>query len=47
MWNTGDEKDIEIPANARKAEIVEILEKSVSKNSSGRRQLPKIPSSDD
>ncbi|MFX1569408.1 MAG: hypothetical protein ACFFCV_13685 [Promethearchaeota archaeon] len=42
-----DEKKIELPANARKAEIVEILENSEKKKPSSRRQLPKIPSSDD
>ncbi len=42
-----EEKNIELPANARKAEIIEILENSTSKKSNSRRQLPKIPSSDD
>ena len=42
-----DEKKIDLPANARKAEIIEILEKSEEKKPSSRRQLPKIPSSDD
>jgi hypothetical protein len=39
---------IDLPTNVRKAEIVEILEKSDEKKlGSGRRQLPKIPSKDD
>ena len=42
-----EDKKIELPTNARKAEIVEILEKSTKNNPSGRRQLPKIPSMDD
>jgi len=42
-----EEKKIELPTSARKAEIIEILEKSKENNSSGKRQLPKINSSDD
>ena len=42
-----EEKKIDLPANARKSEIIEILEKSKEKKPSGRKQLPKIPSSDD
>ncbi len=42
-----EEKKIDLPANVRKAEIIEILDKSKEKTPSGRRQLPKIPSSDD
>ncbi|MFX1302232.1 MAG: hypothetical protein ACFE9X_02620 [Promethearchaeota archaeon] len=38
------EKKIDLPTNARKAEIIGILEKSKEKNPSNRRQLPKIPS---
>ncbi|MFX0137045.1 MAG: hypothetical protein ACFFDN_25630 [Candidatus Hodarchaeota archaeon] len=41
------EKKIDLPTNARKAEIIEILEKSKKKNPNNRRQLPKIPSQDD
>ena len=41
------EKKIDLPTNARKAEIIEILEKSKEKNPNSRRQLPKIPSKDD
>lgn len=40
-------KKIDLPANARKSEIIEILEKSKEKKPSNRRQLPKIPSGDD
>lgn len=39
-----EDKKLDIPTNARKADIIEILEKS---NPSGRRPLPKIPSMDD
>ncbi len=39
------EKKIDLPTSAKKAEIIEILEKSKEKKS--RRQLPKIPSNDD
>ncbi len=42
-----EEKKIDLPVNARKAEIIEILEKSKEKTPSGRRQLPKIPSNDE
>ncbi|MFX1278912.1 MAG: hypothetical protein ACFFA3_05805 [Promethearchaeota archaeon] len=42
-----EEKNIDLPANLRKAEIIEILEKSKKNNPGGRRQLPKIPSKDD
>lgn len=42
-----EEKKIDLPTNARKAEIIEILEKSSENKPSGRRQLPKIPSKDD
>ncbi len=42
-----EEKKIDLPTNARKAEIIEILEKSKENIPSGRRQLPKIPSKDD
>ena len=42
-----EEKKIDIPANARKAEIIDILKKSKETKPSGRRQLPKIPSNDD
>ncbi len=42
-----EEKEIDLPTNAKKGEIVEILEKSREENPSGRRQLPKIPSKDD
>ena len=42
-----EEKKIDLPANARKSEIIEILEKSKEKKPSGRRQLPKIPNNDD
>jgi len=42
-----EEKKIELPTSVRKADIVEILEKTEEKKSSGRRQLPKIPSKDD
>ena len=41
-----EDKKIDLPTNARKAEIVEILEKSAKNNPSGRRQLPKIPGMD-
>ncbi|MFW9901518.1 MAG: hypothetical protein ACFFDY_09525, partial [Candidatus Thorarchaeota archaeon] len=41
------EKKIDLPANARKADIIEILEKSERKKAFSRRELPKIPSSDD
>ncbi|MFX1374833.1 MAG: hypothetical protein ACFFA0_03370 [Promethearchaeota archaeon] len=41
-----EEKKIELPNNARKAEIIEILDKSNNKNPGRRRQLPKIPSRD-
>jgi hypothetical protein len=44
LKNYAVEKKIELPINARKAEIIEILEKSTK---STRRQLPKIPSIDD
>ncbi|UCD01674.1 MAG: hypothetical protein JSV23_01215 [Promethearchaeota archaeon] len=40
------EKKIDVPTNARKAEIIAILEKT-SEKKSNRRQLPKIPSKDD
>ncbi|UCC21233.1 MAG: hypothetical protein JSV62_08145 [Promethearchaeota archaeon] len=42
-----EEKNIVLPSNARKAEIIEILEKSLNKKPNNRRQLPKIPSKDD
>ena len=38
---------IALPSTARKAEIIEILEKSKKKKPNTRRQLPKIPSNDD
>jgi len=41
-----EEKKIDLPTNARKAEIIEILEKSKENKPSGRRQLPKIPNKD-
>ena len=41
------DREIDLPTNAKKAEIIEILEKSIEKKPSGRRQLPKIPSKDD
>ncbi len=47
LKNYADENKIEIPSSARKAEIIEILEKSRNKKTNGRRTLPKIPSSDD
>jgi len=39
-----EEKKIELPSNVRKAEIIEILEKSKEKKP--RRKLPEIPKSD-
>ncbi|NVM35560.1 MAG: hypothetical protein HWN81_08180 [Candidatus Lokiarchaeota archaeon] len=42
-----EEKKIDLPANAKKTDIIKILEKSKEIKPSGRRQLPKIPSSDD
>ncbi|MFX0027750.1 MAG: hypothetical protein ACFE8B_00950 [Candidatus Hermodarchaeota archaeon] len=42
-----EDRKIELPTNARKAEIIEILEKSKRNNPSSRRQLPKIPSNKD
>ncbi|MFX1502526.1 MAG: hypothetical protein ACFFDH_16310 [Promethearchaeota archaeon] len=42
-----EENKIDLPSNARKAEIIEILEKSRENKSSDKRQLPKIPSMDD
>ncbi len=42
-----EEEKIDLPANTRKADIIEILEKSKEKKPSGRRELPKIPSNDD
>lgn len=42
-----EENNIDLPTNARKTEIIEILEKSEENKQSGRRQLPKIPSKDD
>jgi hypothetical protein len=42
-----EDKKIDLPTNARKADIVEILENSSKNNPSSRRQLPKIPSSED
>ncbi|MFW9999350.1 MAG: hypothetical protein ACFE9Q_07965 [Candidatus Hodarchaeota archaeon] len=42
-----EEKKIDLPTNARKADIIEILEKSEEKKTSSRQQLPKIPSKDD
>jgi len=42
-----EENKIELPSNARKAEIIKILKNSTEKKSSSRRQLPKIPSKDD
>lgn len=41
-----EEKKINLPTSARKAEIIEILEKFKEKKPGGRRQLPKIPSKD-
>jgi len=41
------ENKIELPSTARKADIIEILEKSKEKKPNTRRQLPKIPSKDD
>jgi hypothetical protein len=41
------ENKIDLPAPARKADILEILKKSEEKKPNGRRQLPKIPSKDD
>jgi len=42
-----EENKIDLPTNARKTELIEILDKSKENNPSGRRQLPKIPSKDD
>jgi hypothetical protein len=42
-----DENKIDLPGNARKAEIIEILERYTENKPSSRRQLPKIPSKDD
>ncbi len=42
-----EEKEIDLPINTKKADLIEILEKSREKKLSGRRQLPKIPSKDD
>ncbi|MFX1307247.1 MAG: Rho termination factor N-terminal domain-containing protein [Promethearchaeota archaeon] len=42
-----EEKKIDLPSNAKKAEIIEILEQANQKNPNSRRQLPKIPSNDD
>ncbi|MFX1418392.1 MAG: HeH/LEM domain-containing protein [Promethearchaeota archaeon] len=41
------ENQIDLPSNARKAEIIEILEKSQENKPNTRRELPKIPSKDD
>ncbi|MFX0081020.1 MAG: hypothetical protein ACFE94_04630 [Candidatus Hodarchaeota archaeon] len=41
------EHKIDLPNNARKAEIIKILEKSTENKTSGRRKLPKIPRNDD
>lgn len=42
-----EENKIDLPPNVRKAEIIDILKKSKENKPSGRRQLPKIPNSDD
>jgi hypothetical protein len=42
-----EENKINIPSNARKAEIIAILEKSKEKKLNTRRTLPKIPSNND
>ncbi|MFX1532186.1 MAG: Rho termination factor N-terminal domain-containing protein [Promethearchaeota archaeon] len=42
-----EENKITLPATARKAEIIEILEKTSGNKLNNRRQLPKIPSKDD
>jgi hypothetical protein len=42
-----EEREIDLPSNARKAEIIEILEKAVNKKSRRSRQLPKVPSKED
>jgi hypothetical protein len=42
-----EENKITIPSNARKAEIITILEQSKEKKSNNRRTLPKIPSNND
>ncbi len=42
-----EEKEIDLPINTKKADLIDILEKSRAKKPSGRRQLPKIPSKDD
>jgi len=42
-----EKNKIDLPPNARKAEIIEILENPKENKTSGRRQLPKIPSKDD
>jgi len=42
-----EDQEIDLPPNVKKADLVEILEKSREKKPSGRRQLPKIPSKDD
>jgi len=39
-----EDKKIDLPTNAKKAKIIEILEKSEEKKPNSRRQLPKIPS---
>jgi len=41
-----EDKKIDLPTNAKKAKIIEILEKSEEKKPNSRRQLPKIPSKD-
>ena len=47
LKNYAEEKKIDLPANLRKAEIIEILDKSKKNNPGSRRQLPKIPSKED
>jgi hypothetical protein len=42
-----EENKITLPTTARKAEIIEILEKASGNKPNNRRQLPKIPSKDD
>ena len=42
-----EDKEIDVPPNAKKADLIEILEKSRENKPNGRRQLPKIPSKDD
>ncbi|MFX1346909.1 MAG: Rho termination factor N-terminal domain-containing protein, partial [Promethearchaeota archaeon] len=42
-----EENKVTLPATARKAEIIEILEKTSGNKPNNQRQLPKIPSKDD